>query len=269
VKTNSLTDLSIELHHWFTHRQNFSSILPKRLTRLQHRINGSKGWLLGGAGFLLLWVWIWQWLLAIAVGLAVMVGVYLTQQGQLKLNWQGWRKLWNRSNRSLSLSVLAGLVALGSTYLATAVWLETDQHWLATSILLEGFGILAIGCLLWQLLNRPLPEPKVHQFHTLLTDLSHPDSLKRLIAIRQTTHQLLNAVDPTNLPMTANQLAECFRLILDRETEAVVCNALLESIQALNPVRQIAGSSSVSVEIKPPIKPPIKTKVAQQFSLDD
>jgi uncharacterized membrane protein (Fun14 family) len=263
VKTNSLTDLSIELRHWLTRRQ--PPVLHKRLTRLQHRVNVSKGWLIGGAGLLLLWVWVWQWLLSIAVGLAVMVGVYLTQQGQLKLNWQGWQRLWNRSNRSLSLSVLAGTIALGSTYLATAVWVESEQHWMATSILLEGFGLLAIGCLLWQLLNRPVQEPETNQFHTLLTDLSHTDPLKRLIAVRQATHHVLSASEQTNLPISATQLAECFRLMLDRETEPLVCHALLESVQKLSPVRQIAGSSSTSVEIKTPIR----TKVAQQFSLDD
>ncbi len=271
MKTNSLTDISTGLHHWFTRRQKLSPVLHKQLNRLGQRLNGSKGWLLSGVGLLLLWVWIWQWVLSIGVGLMVMMGVYLTQQGQLNLNWQGWRKLWSRSNRALSLSALAGLVALGSTYLATAVWLESDQHWMATSILLEGLGILAIGCLLvWQLLNRPLQaQDRDDDHHTLLSDLSHPDPLKRLIAIRQITHQLLNASDPSGLPMSASQLAECFRLMLDRETEALVCRALLESMQALNPVQQIAGSSLASVEIKTPVKTPVKTKVAQQFSLDD
>lgn len=265
MKPNSLTDISIELRHWLTRRQNLPPVLNKRLTRLQHRVNGSKGWLLGGVGVLLLWVWIWQWLLSIAMGLAVMIGVYLMQQGQLKLNWQAWRKLWNRSNRSLSLSVLAGMIALGSTYLATAVWIESEQHWMATSILLEGFGILAIGSLLiWQLLNRSQAQ-KPDQFHTLLTDLSHPDPLRRLIAVRQITHYILSPSNQTDLPMSAGQLAECFRLMLDRETEPLVCNALLESVQKLNPVRQIAGSSLTNVVIKTPVK----TKVAQQFSLDD
>lgn len=268
MKTNPLTNLSTELHHWVTRRQTLSPVLPKRVNRLGQRINQSKGWLIAGVGLLLLWVWIWQWLLSIGVSLLVMVSVYLTQQGQLKLNWQGWRKLWSQSNRALSLSVLAGLVALGSTYLATAVWLESEQHWMATSILLEGFGILALGWLLvWQFFDRPLQaqDQAEEQFRRVLANLSHPDPLKRLIAVRQTTHQLLCAADPCLLPMTTSQLAECFRLMLDRETEALVCNALVESMQALTPVRQVVGTSLSSVAIKTPAK----TKVAQEFSLDD
>lgn len=266
MKTNALTQLSTELQHWIDSAQSaLAPALQKQLKRLTYRIDGAKGWLLGGAGLLLLWIWIWQWVLSIAVGLVVMVGVYLAQQGQLKLNWRGWRKLWSHSNRSLSFSVLAGIVALGSTYLATAVWLESDRHWLATSILLEGFWILAIGCLLlWQLFNRQFKfkDQEDQQFQRVLADLSHPDPLKRLIAVRQATHCLLSTSDHPALPMTASQLADCFRLMLDRETESLVCQALIESMQTLSP-RQIAGTQLASVTIKTAIK------TLQPSSLED
>ncbi len=246
------------------------AILPpasqKRLQRLSRRIASQKSWILGSLGLLLLWVLIWQWFLSIAVGLGVMSGVYLAQQRRLKLPWQGWRKLVNRSNRSLTLATLAGFAALGSTYLATAVWVEADQHWLATSILLEGLGILAIGSfLVWQFFSRRTPiyfGPET-QFQQWLADFSHTDPLKRLIAVRQTTRAVMAAHLP--LPMTAAELADCFRLMLDRETEAIVCNALIESLQMLNTTRQLEGTQLSPVTMRSPAK----TKVAQQFSTED
>jgi ABC-type Fe3+ transport system permease subunit len=147
VKPNTLNHLTAELQHfsrWLSRPGQFSQQLPVKLqqavpvrlqtqaSRLARRLQGVRGWLLGGLGLALLWVWLWQWLLAIVVGTTVMVGVYLTQQGQLPLPglWLGrWRQLWNRSNRSLSLSILAGLLALGATFLATAVWAESEQAW--------------------------------------------------------------------------------------------------------------------------------------------
>lgn len=271
VKTNALIQISAELHHQMHQLQ---AILPpasqKRLQRFSRRIASKKGWIFGSLGVLLLWVLIWQWFLSIAVGLGVMSSVYLAQQGRLKFPWQGWRKLVNRSNRSLTLASLAGFVALGSTYLATAVWLEADQHWLASSILLEGLGILAIGSfLVWQAFNsRTQSSLGVdHLFQQWLTDFSHADPLQRLIAIRQTT-RAVTAASPaasTASPMTAAELADCFRLMLDRETEVVVCSALIESLQVLNATRRLEGTHLSPVTMRSPVK----TKVAQQFSTED
>jgi hypothetical protein len=248
VKTNTLTQLSFELQHW-------SNQLPKALPPLlrQRGLLGqlSAGWLLAGLVLLLLWVWIWQWLLSIAVGATVMVGIYLAQERRLNLSWQGWNWMWSRANRSLTLSGLMGSVGLGSTYLATAVWQESQQPWLATCILLEGGGILAIlGLLVWQMLHQR-DSLSMAQFQTMLADLSHQDALKRLIAVRQLTQWFDRTT--TELPtvaMTPAQLAECFRLMLDCETEPLVCSALLESLRQLHPTRQLEGSPAVAVHLK-------------------
>lgn len=266
MKTNTLSQFGSELQHLVNRlRVALPVSVQKPLRRLSYQITASKGWLLG-LGLLLLWLWVWQWVLSVAVGLAVMVGVYLAQQGQLKLSWRGWRQLWSRTNRALSLSVLVGVVALGSTYLATAVWLESEQHWLSTSILLEWCGILAIlGFLGWQFFQQQTQQQtqQAALFQQWLQDLSDPDPVRRLMAIRQTTHALLTA--PTALPITAPHLADCFRLMLDRETESLVCNALIESLQALNPTRQLEGSALSSVTLKTPAK----TKTVQPFSAEE
>jgi hypothetical protein len=265
VKTNTLTQLSSELQHLLDKVINpvqtaLPVLLQKRLQRLMQQATAAKGWILAGLGMLLLWVWLWQWVLSIAVGLSVTVGVYLTQQRRLKLSWRGWHRLWKRLNRASTVAALAGILALGSTYLATAVWVESDQHWLVTSVLLEGFGILAIfSLLLWQILHRQFQQQDQgeFQFQILLGELSHTDPLKRLIAVRQLTQWVVNRV-PSNasLSIAPEHLAECFRLMLDRETEPLVCSALMESLQHLNPTRQLAGSQLSPMSARPVGKAP-------------
>lgn len=271
VKPNTSTRLSSELQHLLDQVINgtnsvqmaLPASLQKRLKRLMHQTmattRATKGWILAGLGLLVLWVWLWQWVLSVAVGLSVMVGVYLAQQQRLKLSWRGWQRLWKRSNRDSTLAVLAGILALGSTYLATAVWMELDQHWLAASVVLEGFGILAIlSLLLWQLLHRQFQQQDQGEVHVqgLLADLSDVDSLKRLIAVRQLTQRMVNR-DPSNATsLTPEHLAECFRLMLDRETEPLVCSALIESLQRLNPIRQLESSQLAPVQVRATGKAP-------------
>lgn len=256
MKTNTLTQLSSELQHRFDQLQDALPVsLQTRYKQLARQIMAIRGWLGGGIGLLLLWLWAWQWVLSISLGLSVMVGVYLAQQHQLKLSWRGWSRVWNRSNRSATLAVLAGILAWGSTYLATALWLESDQPWLATSVLLEGFGILAIfSLLLWQILSSQFQQPdhSYIRFQALLNDLADADPLKRLLAVRQLTQTLAPAGSrqSTNLPMTSHQVVECFRLMLERETEPLVCNALLDSLRLLQPTRQLAESRLTAVPMR-------------------
>jgi hypothetical protein len=266
VKTNSLTQLTFEFQHWLQQMEQRPQVLTPLLKRLQRSIYqfGSNRWLLGGLGILLLWVWIWQWVLSVAVGGAVMIGVYLAQQRQLKFPRQSWRRLWSRTNRAATIAALSGLATLASTYLVTAVWLETEQHWLAISILLEGGGILTIlALLLRQTLKHSTGQNSQTevQFQSMLADLSHPDSLKRLIAIRQITQLLTRAADQSpQLLLTPAQVTECFRLMLDRETEPLVCNALIESLQQLNPTRQLAASQLTPMAIKQIVHQSVKQR---------
>lgn len=265
VKSNTLTQMSTDLSHRL--QQVVGNLSPghkKRLHRLANRFDTAKGWFLGSLGLVLIWVWVWQWLLSLAIGATVGIGVYLVHQRRLNLPWQQfrkvWRQSWQASNRSLTLATLAGTVALVSAYLATAVWVESDQHWLATSILLEGLGIVAIGALLlWQIFR---PAPPVDRVSQWLHDFSHTDPLKRLIAIRQATRAVLTTDAVSTL--SPKELADYLRLMLDRETEAVVCNALIESLQQLQPTRQIEGTQLSSVTFRSPAR----TKV-QEFSLDE
>ncbi|HEY9659105.1 MAG TPA: hypothetical protein V6C65_11680, partial [Allocoleopsis sp.] len=74
-----------------------------------------------------------------------------------------------------------------------------------------------------------------------LTQLTDPDPLKRLIAIRR----LIQIAQSNATPLLSTaELADCLRLMLNRETEPIVCRALVEGLQALKSDRQLSASSS-------------------------
>jgi hypothetical protein len=181
-------------------------------------------------------LWNWQLVLALAIGAIALTTVYLAPQKQWRIPaWQ----TWTSANRSLTIAIATGTIATLSTYITTHIWLEADRSWLATGIILQGFGTLAILLFLtYQALDRtPNPEP--------LTQLSEPEPLKRLIAIRQLTQQ----AQQNAAPLPAAQIADCFRLMLDRETEPSVCSALLDSLQTLGQGRQLNAAVRQSVTI--------------------
>ena len=126
---------------------------------------------------------------------------------------------------------------MGSSYLAIGIWRETNRSWLATGVIVEGLLLLAVlGLLLWQRFDRPVQRESDRLATPFLADwvadLADPDPLKRLVAIRQLTQAF--QTQAAELPMTSAHLADCFRLMLNRETEPLVCSALLEGLNRLN-----------------------------------
>jgi hypothetical protein len=190
---------------------------------------------------LALLIWNWQLVLALVIGAGVLVSVYLAQQGQWQIPKIQWQQ-WTGANRSLTLAIATGTIATLSTYITTHIWLEADQSWLAIGIILQGFGTLSILLFLtWQTLNRQAEKSNDAQ----LASLSDADPLKRLIAVRQITQQ----AQQNAAPLPAAQIADCFRLILNRETEPSVCSALLEGLQVLGEGRQIHSATRQSMTI--------------------
>lgn len=186
-------------------------------------------------------LWNWQLVLALAIGAIALTTVYLAPQKQWHLPaWQ----TWTSKNRSLTIAIATGTIATLSTYITTHIWLEADRSWLATGIILQGFGTLSILLfLIYQALDRSnSSKPSTPE---LLTQLSEPEPLKRLIAIRQLTQQ----AQQNAAPLPPAQIADCFRLMLNRETEPSVCSALLDSLQTLGQGRQLNAAVRQSVTI--------------------
>lgn len=204
-------------------------------------------------------IWNWQLVLALAIGAGVLVSVYLGQQGQWKIPQVDWRWLWTGSHRSLTLAIASGGIAAFSAYITTGIWFEAEQSWLALGVILQGFGTLAILLLLlWQILNqhfKPAGLRDDRRLDELLGRLSDADPLKRLIAVRQITQQLqAEALAEVSAHSTFSStlmppvyIADCFRLMLNRETEPSVCSALLDGLQSLGQGRQLNAATRQSV----------------------
>ncbi len=220
-----------------------------------------QGWfspaqLWGTAIVVALLIWNWQLVLALAIGAVVLVSIYLAQQGQWKIPHVDWRWMWTGTNRSLTLAIASGSVAAFSAYITTEIWFEAEQSWLALGIILQGFGTLAILLLLtWQTLNRQFETAGSRadqRLDNLLDRLSDADPLKRLIAVRQITQQLQAEAlveAPTVLSSPSAYIADCFRLMLNRETEPSVCSALLDGLQSLGQGRQLNAATRQAVSV--------------------
>jgi hypothetical protein len=210
-----------------------------------HHLKGPKGWLLASTVTVAMLFWIWKLLIATGVGIGVMLLVYLMQEW----NWQGrgskLRKVLNGANRQLILAVGSGGVAAFSTYMAVSIWVDSDSPWIATGAILQGLGTLAVLLLLIRQTINPQASSDETIFNHLLADLTHTDPLKRLIAVRQLTHLVTAAPADQVHPRTISQY---FRLMLNREQEPVVRDAVVESLQALDNTPKLAqGTQPLSV----------------------
>lgn len=201
-------------------------------------------------GILLMWIWNWKLLLATAVGAFLMLLVYSFQ----KYNWQiylsRWQSFLERSNRQLLFAVVSGGMGAFGTYLATSIWTDSENPWLAAGSLLQGLGtLLTLGLLLVHMFKdkRDRDESK---FDRALTDLTDLDPLKRLIAVGK----IRKALEKDSLNrQERDRLIECFQLMLRREEELTIRNAVLELL-AIWDVQELRGNLNVPLQIPMIIK---------------
>lgn len=180
-------------------------------------------------------VWNWQLLLATSAGLLSTGLAYRIQAW----NWQRLgtklQQFLPRLNRQLVLVTGTGAVVTFSTYVALA-WVDSRSPWIALWALLQGLGTLAIlGLLVWQI-HRSDHQTDVH-FNQMVMDLTHHDPLKRLIAVHQLSQLAQAQFDrncdrPRELKLSY-RIAEYFHLMLRRETEAVIQEALLDGLEVV------------------------------------
>jgi hypothetical protein len=197
-----------------------------------------------------LWWWNWQLLVAACVGIGLM---WLTYQISLKQ----WRKLWEKiissltgSNRKLVFAVLSGSLGGFVTYMMTAIWADSENHWLATASILQGFGTLITLILLGWQINRDSSDRYHTKFEQLVTDLTAADCLKRFMAI----HQLTNLGQKKVLNQEQRrQLIEYFYFMLAQSPETSIQEALYDSLDVLG-VSAYSFPYSQSSQHSTPIK---------------
>ncbi len=232
-----------------TERARSPVVSTALLKWLLERLTRSKSWL---AVVALAAVWGWwnsQLLFSTGLGIAAMMLVYRGQSRDWQLGRERIEQFWESPNRRFVLAVGTGGVATLGAYMSLAIWADSESHWMALSLILQNLGTIAIALLLLrQALSRSASKDEA-ALDRILADLTDADPVKRLIAVRQMTDlvknggfdhpssvkSLLAEPAPTGAAPTQriarNRAAECFRLMLSREPEAIVRNALLEGLQ--------------------------------------
>lgn len=236
-------------------KTKLNSRLFHSLVRL--RWQRASGWLIGLVAIVAMLLWNWKLFLATFAGIALMLLVYLMQGW----NWQKYlsagKKFFTGSNRQLTLAVGSGSIGALSTYMAATIWADSENRWLATGSIFQGFAsFLTLMLLVWHIFT-DRPKRDETKFDRLLTDLSAVEPLKRLIAVRQLTRLASN--DKSN-ERDRDRLVEYFLLMLSAEREPMVREAILESLQAWNMLSKIKNSPSIYSEKGQPLQMPISVK---------
>lgn len=206
---------------------------------LLERLSRSKSWV---AVLTVTAVWGWwngELLSSTVAGIGVMLLVYRAQFWNWQLVRSNFEQFWDGPNRRLVLAVASGGIATLATYISLAIWADSESHWMAAIAIFQNLGIIAlVALLLRQAWHRPASKDEDEAvLDRILASLTDTDPVKRLIAVRQITN-LVNdrGFGPPSSrirSIATSHAADCFRLMLSREPEAIVRNALLESLQAL------------------------------------
>lgn len=186
------------------------------------------GWFLAALGVTAMLLWNWKLVLATVAGVGLMLLVYFMQGWNWQAYWFHWRQFFRGSQGKLTVAVGSGGLAALSTYIAASIWADSENRWLATGTILQGLGtVLTLLLLIWHLISDRDRQDE-GKFEHLLPDLTAADPLKRLIAVRQLSHL---ASQPRWRQVYQPQLVEYFCLMLSREQEPVVREAVMKSLQ--------------------------------------
>lgn len=209
-------------------------------------------------GFLTLFVamlfWNWKLLLALAVGIGVMLVAYSIPKWNWQLNWLEIRRFLNSANMRLALAVTSGGIATLITYIAAAIWVDSPSPWMAVGAIVQGFGtLLTLVFLVWQILSFQGNREEEY-LDQLLNNLTETDTLKRLLAVRQLTKFITRKQVDVSLKQ---DVVECLQLLLSREEEPVIREAVLNSLQTLDGLKILLSSSNKPLA-------PVSKKVKQE-----
>ena len=207
----------------------FNQLYPQQL-----REPGS--WLVGLIVVVAILFGHWKLLLATTSGALVMLLVYVMQGWNWQPYWSSLRQFLSGSNRQLTFPVLGGGIATLSTYMAVSIWVDFDSPWIAVATTLQVLGTLAIlSLLIWQVIARQA-SPDGAKLNQLLSELTDTNPVKRLVAVQQLTRW---GADPQLHPSERRTVADCFRLMLTQEQEAVIRGAVLDGLQVLDNNRRL------------------------------
>ncbi|NJO93774.1 MAG: ATP synthase subunit I [Hydrococcus sp. RM1_1_31] len=217
-----------QVSHWWKHIRYWIQDLLIDLPLTRKEIRKMSRWLLISFGTSTMLLWNWKLVIATVSGVGLMLLVYFVQGW----NWQAylshWRKFFTGSSGKLTVAVGSGGFAALSTYIAASIWADSENRWLATGTILQGFGtLLTLLLLVWHIIGDRSQQDE-HKFEQLLQDLTASDPLKRLIAVRQLSNLIAK---PRFRLVYEQQLVEYFCLLLSTEQEPLIREAVLKSLQ--------------------------------------
>ncbi|MCU0541045.1 MAG: hypothetical protein MUE44_02515 [Oscillatoriaceae cyanobacterium Prado104] len=192
-----------------------------------------------------------QLLLATGVGIGVMVLVYRALSWNWRLLRSNLEQFWDGPNRRLVLASGSGALATVLAYMTLAIWADSESPWIACNAILQNLATIAIAVLLW---CQPRGQSTLKDeavLDRILADLTALDPVKRLIAVRQITNLVSNPEfgkqNSLKSSIAAESTVECFRLMLSREPEVFVRNALLEGLQTLDSLTELSQTNLLSL----------------------
>jgi ABC-type multidrug transport system fused ATPase/permease subunit len=199
------------------------------LSQLQSLL--SSLWVWGIVTFVIMLVWNWQLLLATVIAMGMLILLFRFPVNDWSRYWQKWQHTLDESQQRL-LMALGGssLIGVGS-YWALQLWDHVDNHWLAGSAIAQGILLTGLfGLQLSKLITTSDQNDSQYQFSQLIDELSAEHPLKRLRAIRQLTQLAIkNNLHSSQL----QEISESFSLLFAVETEPILRQGLLESMQTL------------------------------------
>ncbi|MBD2125837.1 hypothetical protein NDI39_13785 [Microcoleus sp. ZQ-A2] len=194
------------------------------------------GWVVGLTLVVAMLFWHWKLLLATSIGALVMLLVYRMQEWDWQRYWSSLSQFLRGYNQPLTRAVGSGAMATLSTYMIISIWVDSDSPWIAASTIVQILGNLTILTLVvWQTLNRPASQNVVN-LDQMLSGLTDANPVKRLVAVQQLTQW---GTDPFLHPSERCVVADCFRLMLTHEQEAVIRGAVLDGLQVLDNNRML------------------------------
>ncbi|WP_216086686.1 ABC transporter ATP-binding protein [Halothece sp. PCC 7418] len=231
-KSSSRRRQSVSLHRrQKSSRQRSSRAVRGRefLSQLQSLL--SSFWLWGVVIFAIMLVWNWQLLLATVIAMGMLIVLFRFPVNRWSGYWRKWQQTLDESQQRL-LMALGGssLIGVGS-YWALQLWDHLDNHWLAGSAIAQGILLTGLfGLQVSKLITASDDNHPQHHFSQLIDELSAEHPLKRLRAIRQLT-QL--AIKDNLHASQLQEISESFSLLFAVETEPILRQGLLESMQTL------------------------------------
>lgn len=191
-----------------------------------------------------------------------------------------YQQVCTRLSRLGQSPLLVSTLAFATTYGFAAAWSQLGGSWAAITLLGLGAGNLLF---IWREVNTQSPAmptssapappasgpTTADRWGPMWDDLSAPDPVKRLRAVRSLLHWCLSSEAGTApyLPGTdvtvRSHLVDCFRVMLTHESEPIVRMALVEGLKALHPKPQLpAGQPAIApLQAKPqPVQTPVRQR---------